>query len=374
MNPGQQPVDPVIAQALSQSEPAPVDPVDTPVQPDQPAQPDFTQNNTIKTTDASVIGGISQETPPPEPTPEPQPEPPAQHLNIEPPVEPAPQFTPAPAPEPQPAQTPPPAPAPVEPPPSVGSAQKAPADTPPKNPNSTQNTLMFDELRDNMIIMGDASFRAVIAAQSVNFDLMSEREREGIEFSYQNFLNSLNFPIQIYIRSQRVDLESYLEKLENIRAGQDNMLLGVLMDDYIQFIDMLSREANIMDKSFFIVIPYYSGDEHSQIGATSANTTKNLLSNLFMPSNYHKKQKIPADIYSHARDELNRRASETVDTLSQVGINAVRLKTKELGELLYNVYNPDTATREPIGDFRNFVNTITRRGDGPNPNQPTGGQ
>ncbi|MCL1963161.1 hypothetical protein FWF64_02725 [Candidatus Saccharibacteria bacterium] len=256
--------------------------------------------------------------------------------------------------------------------PSIGSAQKAPADTL-KNPNSTQNTLMFDELRDNMIIMGDASFRAVVAAQSVNFDLMSEREREGIEYSYQNFLNSLRFPIQIYIRSQRVDLGPYLDKLEKVRAEQDNMLLGVLMDDYIQFIDMLSREASIMDKSFFIVIQHYPGDEHSPVGATSANTTKNLLTNLFMPSNYHKRQKIPADIYNRARDELNNRVSETIDMLSQIGINAVRLKTKELGELLYNVYNPDTATREPIGDFRNFVNTLTRRGDNPNIDQNTGG-
>ena len=77
---------------------------------------------------------------------------------------------------------------------------------PPTNPNTTQNSLLFGELRDNMVIMNDGSFRAVIACKSINFDLMGSKEREGIEYSYQNFLNSLTFPLQILIRSQRVDI------------------------------------------------------------------------------------------------------------------------------------------------------------------------
>ena len=84
-----------------------------------------------------------------------------------------------------------------------------------------------------MIIMADGTFRAVVACKSINFDLMSSREREGVEFSYQNFLNALYFPIQIFIRSQRVDIGPYLDRLEEIRRNQDNMLLNVLMDDYI---------------------------------------------------------------------------------------------------------------------------------------------
>ena len=103
--------------------------------------------------------------------------------------------------------------------------------------------------------MKDGGFRAVIACQSINFDLMSSSEREGVEYSYQNFLNSLNFTTQILIRSQRIDIAPYIERLSNIRKNNENMLLGVLMDDYINFIDILSQEANIMDKSFFIVIP-----------------------------------------------------------------------------------------------------------------------
>ena len=136
-----------------------------------------------------------------------------------------------------------------------GAAQQAHGSV--KNQNSTQNTLQLSEVRDNMVIMIDGSMRAVIACRSINFDLMSEREREGVEYSYQNFLNSLNFPVQILIRSQRVDISQYLDKLVAGRRTQDNMLLGVLMDDYINYIDVLSQEANIMEKSFYIVVPYF---------------------------------------------------------------------------------------------------------------------
>lgn len=149
---------------------------------------------------------------------------------------------------------------PVQNPVIAGSNNSIPA-AKPKNPNSTQNSLLLSELRENMVIMADGSFRTVIACKSINFDLMSSREREAVEYSYQNFLNSLNHPVQILVRSQRIDIGPYLDKLINIRRNQDNMLLGVLMDDYINFIDILSQEANIMDKSFFVIVPYYPSGE-----------------------------------------------------------------------------------------------------------------
>ena len=246
-------------------------------------------------------------------------------------------------------------------PPDTGQDQ-----TPPRNPNSTQSTLLFEEIRDNMLIMGDGTYRAIIAAQSVNFDLMSGREREGVEYSYQQFLNSLTFPIQIYVRSQRVDITPYLDKLSNLRNNQDNMLLGVLMDDYIQFIDMLSHEANIMDKSFFIIIPYALGDEKAQLGKDSDNS-KGLLTNLFMPAKRHQRVKVPVDQYNHVKEEMSRRIVAVIEGLGQVGVHALQLKTKEIGELLYNVYNPDTAVREPIGDFRNYTAQVVRKGEGEAP-------
>lgn len=228
--------------------------------------------------------------------------------------------------------------------------------------NSTQNSLLLSELRENMIIMGDGSFRAVVACQSINFDLMSSREREGVEFSYQNFLNALYFPIQIFIRSQRVDIGPYIDKLEGIRRTQDNMLLGVLMDDYIQFIDMLSQEANIMDKSFFIVVPYFPNGDLSSV----VEQGKGFFGKLFSgPGNDSGVTKIDKLTYEKARDEIRNRVDSVIGGLAQVGVNAVQLKTKEIGELYYNVYNPDTAVREPLGDFTQVTSTYVRKGQNP---------
>ena len=226
------------------------------------------------------------------------------------------------------------------------------------NPSSTQATLLISELRDNVVIMKDGSFRAVVACKSINFDLMSEMEREGVEYSYQNFLNSLNFTTQILIRSQRVDIGPYLSRLTEIRRNNDNLLLGVLMDDYINFIEILSQEANIMDKSFFIVIPYY----------TSADAEKSLqeTKNFFKTFSRNKDMgvtKIDRVTYDKAMTELNNRVDTVTSGLFQIGIHSVRLNTKELAELYYNFNNPDTAVREPLVDFSELATMYVKKGE-----------
>lgn len=235
--------------------------------------------------------------------------------------------------------------------------QQAPAQPAAPRPASTQNTLLFSEIRENMLIMADGTFRAIVACKSINFDLMSNREREGVEFSYQNFLNALYFPIQILVRSQRVDIGPYIDKLVVTRKSQDNMLLGVLMDDYINFIDVLSQEANIMDKSFFVIVPFFPAGDASNM----VEQSKGFLSKLF-PTKSATVTKIDKATYDKAKDEVKNRVDSVISGLSQVGVRAVQLNTKEIGELLYNVYNPDTAVREPLGDFSTVTSTYVKKG------------
>jgi len=245
----------------------------------------------------------------------------------------------------------------------IGSAamaanQMAPISPNKDNPLSTQATLLISELRDNVVIMKDGSFRAVVACKSINFDLMSDMEREGVEYSYQNFLNSLNFTTQILIRSQRVDIGPYLNRLTEIRRNNDNMLLGVLMDDYINFIEILSQEANIMDKSFFIVIPYYTSPDAEK----SLQETKNFFKT-FSKSKGPEVTKIDRVTYDKAMTELNNRVDTVVSGLFQIGIHSVRLNTKELAELYYNFNNPDTAVREPLVDFSKLATMYVKKGE-----------
>lgn len=236
--------------------------------------------------------------------------------------------------------------------------------------NSTQNSLLISEIREGMVIMADGSFRAVIACKSINFDLMSGREREGVEFSYQNFLNALYFPIQIFIRSQRVDIGPYIERLTNIRRNQDNMLLNVLMDDYVEFIDALSQEANIMDKSFFIIVPYFTDGDTAKL----VSQGKGFFDKFFGANKQTIVTKINKETYDKAKDEIRNRIDSVLNGLLQVGIQASPLTTKQLGELYYNVYNPDTAVREPLDNFSGIATTYVRRGSSTSAQPTHGGQ
>ena len=227
----------------------------------------------------------------------------------------------------------------------------------PDHPNATQTTLLISELRDGMVIMKDGSFRAVVACQSINFDLMSETEREGVEYSYQNFLNSLNFTTQILIRSQRVDIGPYINRLMDIRKNNDNMLLGILMDDYINFIDVLSQEANIMDKSFFIIIPYYPSAEMEKM----LTQTKNLFASL-QKTKVQPVARNDRATYDKAATEINNRVDTVTTCLFQNGIRSVRLNTKQLAELYDDFNNPDTAVREPLVDFTQLATTYVKKG------------
>ena len=233
---------------------------------------------------------------------------------------------------------------------------------------STQNTLLFSEMRENMIIMNDGSFRSVVECQSINFDLMSSREREAIEFSYQNFINSLYFPVQILIRSRRVDIGPYLDRLAEIRRNQDNMLINVLMDDYMDFIEVLAQEANIMDKSFYIVVPYYpAGDEK-----VLKQQAKRLFNSLFGGKSDTTVTKIDQTTYIKAKDEMKNRVDSVMSGLFQLGVKSRQLNTRELGELFYMSYNPDTSTREPLGTINphELTTSYITKGQG---QPPTGG-
>ncbi|MBR5408519.1 hypothetical protein IK112_01050 [Candidatus Saccharibacteria bacterium] len=130
------------------------------------------------------------------------------------------------------------------------------------------------------------------------------------------------------------------------------------MDDYINFIDILSQEANIMDKSFFIVIPYYISAEAEKV----LTQTRNFFSS-FSKSKQVEVTKIDRPTYDKAITEINNRVESVISGLFQIGIHSVRLNTRELGALYYNFNNPDTAVREPLVDFAKVATTYVRKGE-----------
>jgi len=238
-----------------------------------------------------------------------------------------------------------------------------------KSAESVQNSLQVAEIRDGIVIMNDGTFRAVVFCKSINFDLMSPKEREAVEFAYQGFLNSLYFPIQIFVHSQKVDLRPYLQKLDKVRATQDNMLLAMLMDDYINFLADIASQTNIMSKQFYTVISY--PDPNQDVRSTVKQSTGFFtgLMELFS-SNKEPHVVIDESTLENAKTELRNRVQAVMQGLQECGIQSLPLDTQELIELYYDVYNPDTATRQQLQNFGDLTAQVVTKGDGeaPKPN------
>lgn len=246
--------------------------------------------------------------------------------------------------------------------PAAGGSPAKPA--PPKsNPNSTQNVLQIAEIRDGIVIMNDGTFRSVLMLKSINFDLMSPQEQEAVEFAYQGFLNSLYFPIQIFVRSQKVDLQPYIERLDKIRTEHDNMLLAMLMEDYLIYMDNLAQQTNIMDKKFYIVIPYFPHPESAKkaVAADSKNFISGLAS-MFSSAETH--VVINENDLETAKNELRNRVQAVLSGLAQCGVQGLPLDTQELIELYYDTYNPDTATRQQLKNFDDLTADVVTKGEG----------
>ncbi|HYC34265.1 MAG TPA: hypothetical protein VEC13_00880, partial [Candidatus Paceibacterota bacterium] len=121
---------------------------------------------------------------------------------------------------------------------------------------SSQDFVPIKEIRDGIVILNDGSLRGVILTSSINFALKSNDEQTAIIYQFQNFINSINFPIQIMAESRRLDIKPYTNLLETVYKDQQNELLKVQTREYIEFIKSFSETVNIMTKTFFVVVPY----------------------------------------------------------------------------------------------------------------------
>jgi hypothetical protein len=174
----------------------------------------------------------------------------------------------------------------------------------------------------------------------------------------------LYFPIQIFLRSNKVDLRPYLEKLDKIRTEHDNMLLALLMEDYIGYMDALSQQTNIMDKNFYVVIPFFPVVD-VQKGIEQSKNFLTGLGGILKPKEQH--VVINEVDLENAKTELRNRVQAVLAGLLQCGIQGLPLDTQELIELYYDTYNPDTATRQQLKDFNGLTADVITKGQGQAP-------
>lgn len=189
---------------------------------------------------------------------------------------------------------------------------------------STQNFVPIREVRDGVVILKDGSMRAILMTSSVNFALKSEDEQKSIIYQFQNFLNSINFDIQIFVESRRLDVRPYISLLDQRLKEQTNDLMKIQTKEYIDFIKTFTEQANIMTKRFFIVIPY----------------TPPTLSINSKSKNKKDKIKTKTEGFVEFRAQLDQRVDVVVQGITRTGVRAVQLGTEEVIEVFYQLFNP----------------------------------
>ncbi len=198
-----------------------------------------------------------------------------------------------------------------------------------------QQFVPVKEVRDGIIVLKDGSLCAVLLVSSINLSLKAYDEQRATLMQFQNFLNTLDFPIEIVIQSRRYDVRPYILTLENRLKEQTEQLLQVQTREYIDFIQSFTDQVNVMRKSFFIIIPYIPPILSQEKGVGKVLS-------------FLKKTPKPEDVtdFEEERTQLEERMSVVEQGLTRVGLRLVQLGTQEVIELLYKTFNPgETASQ-----------------------------
>jgi len=192
--------------------------------------------------------------------------------------------------------------------------------------NATQEFVPVDDVRDGIVILKDGGMRGVLMASSINFSLKSDDERQAILLQFQDFLNSLDFSIQILVQSRRLDIRPYIALLEGRYKEQTNDLMKIQIEQYMAFIKSFTESTNIMTKNFFIVIPY----DAAIIKAGSK----------FSFGSKSKDESAKEEDFEEKKNQLEQRMGVVEQGLVRCGVRVAKLGNDEVIELFYKIFNP----------------------------------
>lgn len=203
--------------------------------------------------------------------------------------------------------------------------------------NATQEFVPIKEVRDGIVLLKDGGMRAILLCSSMNFALKSEDERNAILLQFQDFLNSLDFSIEILVQSRKLDIRPYIALLEEQEGKQVNNLMKIQVREYIEFVKNFTENTNIMTKHFFIVVPYSPA-------TLNAGSAAGLLSTIGIGVKKEAKATAEAS-FDENRSQLEERMSVVEQGMVRSGIRVARLGTEETIELFYKAFNPGEAEK-----------------------------
>lgn len=197
--------------------------------------------------------------------------------------------------------------------------------------STTQQHLDIEDVVSDLVVLKDGSACMVLAVSAINFGLLSEQEQEATIFAYAQLLNSLTFSIQIVISSKQKDISEYLDLLNTRLEKITSPLIKTQMLKYREFVKSIVRQGNVLDKKFYVVIPFSS----LELGAKSA-----------LGSLFGKKPQLSqpiAQIVEKAHLNLSPKRDHLVRLFARIGLQVRQLHSTELTQLFFDYYNRDQA-------------------------------
>lgn len=197
---------------------------------------------------------------------------------------------------------------------------------------SAQNFVPIKEIKNGVVVLNDGSLRMILMTSSHNIALKSADEQIAILQQFQSFLNSLDFSIQIFTQSRRLDIRPYIALLEEREQEQSSDLMKIQVTEYINFVKKFTENTNIMTKSFFVIVPY----SPTIINISGGGPFKKL----FSGRKKSEEKQSELEKFEEYRIQLEQRASVVEQGLARTGLRVVPLRTEELVELFYKIFNP----------------------------------
>jgi len=218
-----------------------------------------------------------------------------------------------------------------------------------KNLTSTQQHLDIYDINQGLVLLKNGGARLVLSCTAVNFNLLSEIEQDAIIGAYSGLLNSLSFSIQVIIRSKKMDISFYLDQLKTVEEEQTNKFLKKRIASYRSYVEQLISKNEVLDKSFYVVIPYQEA-----ILTASENPLKKL---------FPKKGRVVLNksaVLKKAMVQLEPKKEHLIKQFNKIGVRAKQLNTQELIELFYDIYNPDLARRQHLRRAEEYTAPLVR--------------
>ncbi|MEK7543142.1 MAG: hypothetical protein AAB503_02465 [Patescibacteria group bacterium] len=206
----------------------------------------------------------------------------------------------------------------------------------------TQKFVSVKEVKNGVIYLKNGGMRKILIVSGLNFDLKSEEEQEMILNTFQNFLNSLDFSVQFFIHSRKINIDSYLEKMLARKNDEQNELLKIQITEYVEFIKSFVEQNAIIDKSFFIVVPY----EPTALISNASGFLGGILGKKPVAAEARRTEKENVE-------QLEHRIEQAVSGLEQIGLRVAGLEDDETVELLYNLYNPKLVEKKDLEITKN---------------------